>query len=1077
MENENDREQLYNMLQEDSALAFDNECVRKKLNLSKSSTPYKFDNPKFSPDELLDDIKTRSPKLVALLDNIEKLDKMDMKKDGHTYKHFIFSDLKSSSSGAKLIASAMIAKGYHIGYKFDETSKKMELIPEKKLLNDDLDKTQNENIYLLSSSGVYDQPITVANKKQMLATYNKRPDNIHGDLIRFIIMDSGYKEGIDLFDIKYIHIFEPSVTSADQKQVIGRGTRTCGQKGLEFHPTMGWPLHVFVYDYEFPEKLRPSLLNTSTGIELYMKSMNMDFRLLNFTYDIENIIIEGSVDYDLNKNIHSFSISNSDTSSKTGDLSGISGGAIEKTTTSKTDHPVLDVIQNIPAEPMKFKEVKKYIAENFGEYAWDPVKMENLCQQKGGNQKGGTELIHFTPTQSFIRHYFTPENPLKGMLLNHSVGSGKTCSAIAAASSSFEDAGYTILWVTRTTLKSDIWKNMFDQICNEQIRKMVQNGVEIPEDNKKRMRLLSKAWRIRPLSYKQFSNLVSKENAYYDTLVKINGPEDPLRKTLIIIDEAHKLYGGSLSTIEQPDMNALHKAVMNSYIVSGEQSVKLLAMTATPISKSPMELIQLLNLFKLPDQQIPRHFDTFREKYLDEDGHFTKQGHDEFLDVIAGHISYLNREKDARQFSQPQITKINIPIVKDLDEIETFDKRYVRAYLESDILPLKKEIEDNRAAIDDNNALVDKDDFAFLKERCDKGALTVENKKAKRECVKIVNANIREMVKEMNEEKSGITQHMKELRETIKNANLFKREKMAEITDNHENLEEGYVHYKESVYYNLRSKCGKTIRTMKDLDQLLKSNPEFVYYTEEIQKYDNRIQELQTHLKDSIERYKNKIKRIKNMLKMDYNSLEKNVLRMVIKDERKFLRNYTAKETKKVDNEIKTLKVSVKKAEKTRKKYFGNLRKSVKKTINADKRMAKKTRKVEQKLEKQMKREQGIRIDTEDKVAKELVERYGKIIDLEIEEAVAEIEEEEQEKVRKIQEKTDEKLRKAEVIAIEKARKAQERETRKKEKADAIAIEKTRKAHAVAIEKAMRKTKKNKPVYTFGQLNRRVLGD
>jgi len=35
-------------------------------------------------------------------------------------------------------------------------------------------------------------------------------------------MDSGFKEGIDLFDIKYVHIFEHSVNSADQKQVIGR---------------------------------------------------------------------------------------------------------------------------------------------------------------------------------------------------------------------------------------------------------------------------------------------------------------------------------------------------------------------------------------------------------------------------------------------------------------------------------------------------------------------------------------------------------------------------------------------------------------------------------------------------------------------------------------------------------------------------------------------------------------------------------------------------------------------------------------------------------------------------------------
>ena len=32
-----------------------------------------------------------------LLKNIEKLDKEDMKKDGHLYKHFIFCDIKSVS--------------------------------------------------------------------------------------------------------------------------------------------------------------------------------------------------------------------------------------------------------------------------------------------------------------------------------------------------------------------------------------------------------------------------------------------------------------------------------------------------------------------------------------------------------------------------------------------------------------------------------------------------------------------------------------------------------------------------------------------------------------------------------------------------------------------------------------------------------------------------------------------------------------------------------------------------------------------------------------------------------------------
>ena len=43
-----------------------------------------------------------------------------------------------------------------------------------------------------------------------------------------------------------------------------------------------------------------------------------------------------------------------------------------------------------------------------------------------------------------------------------------------------------------------------------------------------------------PISYKQFTNLIEGKNKFYLDLVKRNGKEDPLKKTLIIIDEAHK---------------------------------------------------------------------------------------------------------------------------------------------------------------------------------------------------------------------------------------------------------------------------------------------------------------------------------------------------------------------------------------------------------------------------------------------------------------------------------------------------------------------------------------------------------
>ena len=45
----------------------------------------------------------------------------------------------------------------------------------------------------------------------------RRPDNVYGENIRIILMDGGYKEGIDLFDIKYVHIFEPTCNAGRSK--------------------------------------------------------------------------------------------------------------------------------------------------------------------------------------------------------------------------------------------------------------------------------------------------------------------------------------------------------------------------------------------------------------------------------------------------------------------------------------------------------------------------------------------------------------------------------------------------------------------------------------------------------------------------------------------------------------------------------------------------------------------------------------------------------------------------------------------------------------------------------------------
>ena len=291
-------------------------------------------------------------------------------------------------------------------------------------------------------------------------------------------------------------------------------------------------------------------------------------------------------------------------------------------------------------------------------------------------------LVDYTPTQAFISSYFTVESPVKGMLMWHSVGTGKTCTAIALASTQFEPAGYSIIWVTRHTLKADIWKNIFDQVCHKTIAAEVAAGKLAPEDAEKRQKRLQQQW-IPPMSYRQFSNVVQGKNVVYDLLKKRNGKADPLAKTLIIIDEAHKLYSSDFKGAEKPDVPAFMAALQNSYAVSGADSARVLLMTATPYNESPMELMSLLNLCRVKADALPTEMPDFVAKYMDATGNFTKEGLTAYMDAVAGQISYLNREADPSQFAQPVFAEVVVPI-------STYDS--VGAGDTPDVLEVKQEM-------------------------------------------------------------------------------------------------------------------------------------------------------------------------------------------------------------------------------------------------------------------------------------------------------------------------------------------------------------------------------------------------
>lgn len=619
------------------------ECIRKVANFSRQVATDKYDKKTFDQNKFAEKLHIASPKLSELLKTIKALDEADMQTENTLYKHIIYTDVKSSSAGAKMIAAGMTVNGFKNVYEKD--------------LKLNISDNPYKNFALLSSVAVYDKPFPSTLKKNILATFNKRPENIHGELIRFIILDQGFKEGIDVFDVKYVHLFEPLITKADEKQAIGRGTRYCGQKGLRFDPVQGWPLHVYKYDLMVDEDVSIH--------SLFMSNSGLDVSALTFASELELISQYGAVDYELTKSMRTEPkkgsiISNGSSLPSTVLASNIykeykslekhTGGGI-KGKKKKGQNLFLD---KAPAKRQSFLGMRKYIRERFWKYKWSNVKFENKCIDQNDNP---SRIIQYTPTQDFVSRYFNNQSVNKGLLLWHSVGTGKTCSAIAIASNGFEPHGYTILWVTRHTLKTDIWKNMFGAVCSSDLRRRIGKGENIPENVKSNpLKYLSKSW-ILPISYKQFTNMLNEKNEIFKMMKKRNGATDTLRKTLVIIDEAHKLYSSDLPVAERPNIAILKSKIKKSYEVSGKDSVRLLLMTATPYTSDPMHLIKLLNLMTV--KEMPETFKEFSDEYLDENSTFTEEGAKKYLDHIAGYISYLNREKDARQFAHPVYHKVS----------------------------------------------------------------------------------------------------------------------------------------------------------------------------------------------------------------------------------------------------------------------------------------------------------------------------------------------------------------------------------------------------------------------------------
>jgi hypothetical protein len=331
---------------------------------------------------------------------------------------------------------------------------------------------------------------------------------------------------------------------------------------------------------------------------------------------------------------------------------------------------------------------------------------------------------------------------------------------------------------------------MFKQICSITIQEKGEK-FDVEDALKHPLKYTSKNW-IEPITYKQFSNLLLGKNEYYKEMVKRNGEEDPLRKTFIVIDEAHKLLSHDLKPQEKPDFKVLSKKILDSYDISKKDSVKLLLMTATPYSEDPMQMIQLLNLMRPRNDQFPTDYGVFKEEYLKPNGKIAESL--KFMSKVSGYISYLNRETDVRQFAHPIIKSVPVPI-------STSNKKHTMQKLDD----LQFSVEFATRTIDAN----------VLAKKMSKDRLKQEKEVLKEKCKKLKGNEKTECMKEIKELEERYKKQVFEESDYVIQANEEKVKKLKKEIQAINKTLQNYRETDKSQQRVIEEKCLKQVKPVK----------------------------------------------------------------------------------------------------------------------------------------------------------------------------------------------------------------------------------------------------------------------
>ena len=224
-------------------------------------TPIKYIEKITEPD--LKDLKTHSPKISKILENIKK----------HKGLQIVYSEFVGSSIA--IFSRILELNGYTNWENIKQINGSEEIFG---------GLVKNKSIYAIITGQT-----DMAMRDDIIKVF-KNENNMHGEIISLLVVSRVVAEGVDLKYIRATHTMEPFFNMSRIMQFIGRAVRYNSHKGL---PKNEQNVQPYIYLSDYPESYPPKKrIEDTTDVELYKTALKnkmlIDDAIIN--------IIEASVD-------------------------------------------------------------------------------------------------------------------------------------------------------------------------------------------------------------------------------------------------------------------------------------------------------------------------------------------------------------------------------------------------------------------------------------------------------------------------------------------------------------------------------------------------------------------------------------------------------------------------------------------------------------------------------------------------------------------------------------------------------------------------------------------------------------